>query len=1122
MAPDDNVFWYQDAIIYEVHVRGYFDSVGDGHGNFAGLTEKLDYLQELGITAIWLLPFYPSPLKDDGYDIADYLSINPQFGRLENFRAFLEAAHERGLKVITELVLNHTSDQHPWFQRARRAAAGTSERDFYVWSDSPEKYRDARVIFQDFEPSNWSWDPIAKTYFWHRFYSHQPDLNFDNPAVWEAIFPVVDFWLELGVDGMRLDAVPYLYEREGTNCENLPETHQFLKALRKHVDSRYPGRMFLAEANQWPEDAVAYFGDGDECHMAFHFPLMPRLFMALHQEDRFPIQDIMAQTPAIPPNCQWCLFLRNHDELTLEMVTDEERDYMYRAYTRERHARINAGIRHRLAPLLRNDRRRIELMYALLFSLPGTPVIYYGDEIGMGDNIYLGDRDGVRTPMQWSADRNAGFSRANPQKLYLPIVIDPEYHYETVNVEAQHGNPSSLLWWIKRLIHHRKSLHCLSRGTFRMLRPENTKVLTFIREFANEKFLVVANLSRFVQFIRLDLKEYAGCCLEEVLGRTQFPVVTEQPYVLTIGPHGFLWFTISPPDSLAAPGLDSAMTGGRELPFLPGQEPLTRWFRPVAREQLEALLPIFLQQKRSAVSHAEITSCEIFAVTPFRMGERDVWFLLVHVDIHGELPETNSLSLTFVPEGEIGQLLMPVEIAGLAKIAGPEPGILCDAIAVPEFCRTLLRGILTGRSRKMAEGEIMAGLLPGKTASYTDAIEDLPLVIQRSAGGNACVHFGETYMLKIFNHLEQGVNQGLEIGRYLSSRNAECRVAAVVGAVEYMGRGEEPSTLGILHEFIPNHGTAWQFTLDQLSQYFERVAALPRNTLPPVPPLEGTDKPTEEATPDSLLTELIGPYQDLALVLGRRTAEIHMTLAQGVTPAFAPEPFGRLYQRSLYQSWRNLTGRVMSRLAWARESASPTARPLMESVLASEEAILQRFRIVLGVSFSGKRIRCHGDYHLGQLLFTGKDFVLIDFEGDLSQTIGERRIKRTPLRDVASMIRSFDYAAFCVLLGLSDVRGQAPGRVRPEDRPAIEPWAVHWYETVSREFVAAYVDAVGPGNLLPGSNEAIHDFLELMLLEQSLMNIEAELESRPEWAEIPLRGAVRLIANNPADPGLRL
>jgi len=452
MNSPSNVTWYKDAIIYEVHVRAFFDSVTDGIGDFGGLTQKLDYLEDLGVTAIWLLPFCPSPLRDDGYDIANYTDVHPSYGTLKDFQRFLREAHRRGLRVITELVLNHTSDQHGWFQRSRRALPGSRWRNYYVWSDTPEKYRDARIIFKDFESSNWSWDPVAKAYYWHRFYSHQPDLNWDNPEVREAMFDAMDFWLDLGIDGLRLDAVPYLFEREGTNCENLPETHQALRELRKHVDEKYQDRMLLAEANQWPEDAVAYFGQGDECHMAFHFPVMPRLFMSLRMEDRYPITDILKLTPPIPQSCQWALFLRNHDELTLEMVTDEERDYMNRTYARDREMRINLGIRRRLAPLLENDRRRIELMNALLFSLPGTPVIYYGDEIGMGDNVFLGDRNGVRTPMQWSPDRNAGFSRANPQRLYLPVNIDPEYHYETVNVEAQQNNPHSLLWWTKRLI----------------------------------------------------------------------------------------------------------------------------------------------------------------------------------------------------------------------------------------------------------------------------------------------------------------------------------------------------------------------------------------------------------------------------------------------------------------------------------------------------------------------------------------------------------------------------------------------------------------------------------------------------------------------------------------------
>src|SRR4051794_40766432 len=532
---ENDPLWYQDAIIYEVHVRAFFDQSGDGMGDFAGLTQKLDYLQDLGVTAVWVLPFCPSPWKDDGYDISDYANVHPAYGTLRDFQNFLKEAHARGLRVISELVLNHTSDQHAWFQRSRRAAAGARGRNYYVWSDSPELYKEARIIFKDFEASNWTWDPVAKSYYWHRFYSHQPDLNFDNPEVRAAMLNAVDFWLDMGVDGLRLDAVPYLYEREGTNCENLPETHGFLKELRTHIDGRHSGRMLLAEANQWPEDAIAYFGAGDECHMAFHFPVMPRLFMATRMEDRYPVTDILQLTPPIPEGCQWALFLRNHDELTLEMVTDEERDYMYRVYAQDRNMRINLGIRRRLAPLLENDRRRIELMNGLLFSLPGTPVIYYGDEIGMGDNIYLGDRNGVRTPMQWSGDRNAGFSRANPQRLYLPVNIDPEYHYEAINVEAQQNNPNSLLWWTKRLIALRKRYKAFGRGTLEFLHPSNRKILAFLRRYHEETVLVVANLSRFVEYVELDLAAFQGLTPVELFGRTHFPTVGKQPYLLTLG-----------------------------------------------------------------------------------------------------------------------------------------------------------------------------------------------------------------------------------------------------------------------------------------------------------------------------------------------------------------------------------------------------------------------------------------------------------------------------------------------------------------------------------------------------------------------------------------------------------
>ena len=874
-----------------------------------------------------------------------------------------------------------------------------------MWNDSPEKYQDARVIFQDFEPSNWSWDPIAKAYFWHRFYAHQPDLNFDNPAVWAAIFPVVDFWLELGVDGLRLDAVPYLYEREGTNCENLPETHQFLRALREHVDARYPGRMFLAEANQWPEDAAAYFGQGDECHMAFHFPLMPRLFMALHQEDRFPIHDIMAQTPVIPENCQWCLFLRNHDELTLEMVTDEERDYMYRAYAEDRHARINLGIRRRLAPLLRNDRRRTELMFALLFSLPGTPVIYYGDEIGMGDNIYVGDRNGVRTPMQWSADRNAGFSRANPQKLYLPVIIDPEYHYETVNVEAQQGNSSSLLWWVKRLVTFRKSFRAFGRGSFRLLRPDNTKVLAFIREYQDERVLMVANLSRFVQYVLLDLRDYAGVIPEEVLGRTRFPQVTDEPYLLTLGPHGFIWFSLPAPASSNDAGTESHGPGEFELPLLRGKRPLPKRFQPENWDELEAWLPQYLHRNRLLANRTSISSCEIVHVAPIRVGEIEVWYLIVRVDPRGGISETISLVLAFVLEDQIEQLLVPQESAGFARVLGPEPGVLCDALAVPACCQGLLRGILAGRSRQVADGEIQAGTIRSQTAIELDDLADLSLSLRRSERINTAVVYGESFILKTFRQIEEGVNPDLEIGRFLAEQPDYHGVTPVVGFIEYRRSGAEPITLGVLHRFIPNQGTAWQFTLDQLSQYFERVAALSREQ-PPKPsflPSQGEPGPTgSQAEP---VRELIGGYLVTIRMLGLQTAELHRTLSANSTdPAMVPESFGKHYRRSMYQSLRNLTGRLCDRLTQHRKDLTESARPLADEIVRQQDAILQRFRAILDPSFAGQRIRGHGDYHLGQLLFTGKDFVVIDFEGETTRTIGERRIKRSPLRDVASMV----------------------------------------------------------------------------------------------------------------------
>jgi maltose alpha-D-glucosyltransferase/alpha-amylase len=554
---ETTTYWYKDAIVYETHVRAFFDSNNDGIGDFRGLTQKLDYLQDLGVTCLWLLPFFPSPLRDDGYDIADYRGVHATYGTLEDFKTFLDAAHERKLKVVIEMVINHTSDQHPWFQTARRAPADSPERNFYVWSDTDKKYSDARIIFTDTEKSNWSWDAEAQAYYWHRFFSHQPDLNFDNPAVIDELLRIMRFWLDMGVDGMRLDAIPYLVEREGTNCENLPDTHQVIKRIRRELDSHYANRMLLAEANQWPEEVRQYFGDDDECQMAFHFPLMPRIFMALRLEDRLPITDIMARTPEIPPSCQWGLFLRNHDELTLEMVTADERDYMYLAYSTDPRMRINVGIRRRLAPLMDNNRRRIELINSILFSFPGTPIIYYGDEIGMGDNIYLGDRNGVRTPMQWNADRNGGFSRANPAQLYSPVIMDPIYGYEAINVEAQQSDSSSLLHWMRNMIALRKLFQLFGRGTLEFLHPSNRKVLAYLRRYRDDQVLCVANISRFAQPVELDLSCMAGMTPVEMLGYTDFPPIERTPYRLSLSPYSFLWFELQGSPGAAADGRTS-------------------------------------------------------------------------------------------------------------------------------------------------------------------------------------------------------------------------------------------------------------------------------------------------------------------------------------------------------------------------------------------------------------------------------------------------------------------------------------------------------------------------------------------------------------------------------------
>lgn len=1130
--------WFKDAIIYEVPVRAFADSNADGIGDFRGLTEKLDYLQDLGVTAIWVLPFFPSPLRDDGYDTSDYTSVNPIYGNLEDFQNLLEAAHQRGIRVIIELIVNHTSDQHPWFQRARRAPKGSKERDFYVWSDTPEKYPEARIIFQDFETSNWSWDPLAKAYYWHRFYSHQPDLNYDNPAVRQAVLDVLDFWLSMGVDGLRMDAVPYLYEREGTNCENLAETHHFLKELRQHVDEKFPNRMLLAEANQWPEDAVQYYAEGDECHMNFHFPLMPRLYMALHQEDNFPIIDILQQTPQIPDNCQWALFLRNHDELTLEMVSDEDRDYMYRVYAQDTQARINLGIRRRLAPLMGNNRRKIELMNALLLSLPGTPVLYYGDEIGMGDNIYLGDRNGVRTPMQWSGDRNAGFSRANPQKLYSPPIFDPEYHYEALNVEAQRGNSNSLWWWMKRLIAIRQRFQAFGRGTVEFLYPENRKVLAFLRSYDGENILVVANLSRFVQTVELDLSAFKGAVPVEIFGRAEFPPVGDSAYFLSLSPHSFYWFTLTA-KSVAAPQFipqfklptlvmsnnwQSIYTSNKSrsqlASILPNYLQNCRWFAGKARKiqslQITEAIPLSAPGLEAEKSTSILSPTSAHSLFP-----NPYYLVLLQVDYTEGLPETYALPLGYEPinaaEENLGEftadksptpLQSPHATHAIARIKflgkNDEVGVLFDAAGDKNFLTIPLEAIANSRRYLGAVGELLATtthvLMPGQDFSQLE-----PRFL-KGEQSNSSIIYGERFILKFFRKVEEGINPDLEIGRFLTEKHLIQHYAPIVGSLEYRRSTSPQMTIGILQKFVTDTRDAWSYTLDSLSRYFERVMAKQIDISEVQQPSSSLISDLSVEVPD-LAREIIATYLTSAELLGQRTAELHLALASDLeNPDFAPENFTSFYQRSIYQSMRNLAGKSLLLLKKQLFHLPPDIQKMAQILLNHPEQVMSRFRSILNLKITAQRIRCHGDYHLGQVLYTGKDFIIIDFEGEPARPLSERRMKRSPLRDVAGMVQSFNYAATLALR-----KEVESGLIRAENIPDMKQWANFWYGRVSVAFLNSYLLTATDANFLPKTTAELEVLLNAYILEKAVYELNYELNSRPDWVEIPLQRILQLI-----------
>ncbi|HEV7333002.1 MAG TPA: maltose alpha-D-glucosyltransferase [Flavisolibacter sp.] len=1090
MVLDDKLHWYKDAIIYELHIKAFYDSNGDGIGDFGGLLQKLDYLQDIGVTAIWLLPFYPSPLKDDGYDIADYYSINPRYGNIEELRQLLKEAHKRNLKVITELVVNHTSDQHPWFQRARRAPKGSPERDYYVWSDDPTKYKDVRIIFTDYEASNWTWDPVAQQYYWHRFFHHQPDLNYDSPLVQEEIIKVLDFWCDMGVDGFRLDAIPYLFEREGTNGENLPETHAYLKRLRAHIDKHHPGICFLAEANMWPEDSASYFGDGDECHMNYHFPVMPRMFMALQREDRHPITDIFDQTPAIPDNCQWAIFLRNHDELTLEMVTDEERDYMYKVYAKDPKARINLGIRHRLAPLMDNDRRRIELMNSLLFSLPGTPVIYYGDEIGMGDNFYLGDRDGVRTPMQWSPDRNAGFSNTNPQRLYLPVILDPQYHYESVNVETQRANTSSLFWFMKRIINMRKKYKAFSRGEMKFLPVNNPKILAFTREYQDEKLLIIVNLSKHSQPAEIDLAEYKGYIPTEAFSKNNFPVIREdQPYFFTLGPYDYQWFVLKKSAQ--------EIMAEKRLPHLQ----VAQWEDIVSGETLEVmqnlLLPDYVQKAGWFVSKDKtIYSTTISTHTALPIDGRDAQLILIEVAFESGLPEYYQLPLVFVGEDEARKIQETHAAAILAQLTiNGESGLLCDGIYVPGFQHALIH-FMAAHKRFMAGGEVLFDA-KDELKDYVSSTPEIKSRVHRTTELHTSVLYDNNYFLKFYRKVDKGIHPDVEITRYLSEDLAYPNITRYIGSIEWH-LNHSILQLGMLETLVENHGDGYHYMLERVNNFIERILARDRALLASYPKLGSLTEPVAfDSLPEDVKEFIGGNAAEMARLIGERTAEVHLALAGNTSREFMPEEFSLHYQRSLFSSFTSLVRETWQNIDRTLPQLPAELQQDLQAFRGKRDEVLSLLKRIYSKKFDVHKTRIHGNFGLSQILLTGKDIILHDFGGNPAKAFSERKLKRSPLRDATAMIRSFYYVAYESFFTTTHVQSSEVNE--------LLPFADFWAHYVSGFFLRAYLDKVEGHRFVPDTREDFEVLLQTYLLENALQYLNIELIKNPGQAVVPLR-----------------
>ncbi|HUP98311.1 MAG TPA: maltose alpha-D-glucosyltransferase [Usitatibacter sp.] len=1089
--PDDPL-WYKDAIIYQVHVKAFFDSNDDGIGDFGGLTQKLDYIRDLGVNTVWVMPFYPSPLLDDGYDISNYEDVHPPYGTRADFKRFVREAHDRGLRVVTELIVNHTSDQHPWFQAARRAPKGSAKRDYYVWSDDPNKYAGTRIIFTDTESSNWAWDPIAQQHYWHRFFSHQPDLNFDNPHVLRAVLKTMEFWLDMGVDGFRLDAIPYLVEREGTTNENNPETHAVVKQIRAHLDSKYTGKLLLAEANMWPEDVRQYFGDGDECHMAYHFPMMPRLYMSIAMEDRYPLVEILGQTPPIPENCQWAIFLRNHDELTLEMVTDRERDYMYRIFASDTRMRVNVGIRRRLAPLMENSRQRIELITFLLMTMPGAPILYYGDEIGMGDNIYLGDRNGVRTPMQWSPDRNAGFSRADPQRLFLPPVMDAVYGYEAVNVEAQLRNSSSLLHFTRRLIATRRRYRSFGRGGITFLQPGNRKILAFLREHEDEAILCVANLSRVSQAAELDLSRFAKRVPVELFGQESFPPIGTLPYLVTLNGHGFIAFRLAtdakPPgwheERLTPPLPVLVLAHGWQEALAHGAAPPdpTRIFVNVTPERLrdEILLPYLRKRRWFAAKNDPITDARIALITPWKTAS-DTWQIsLIEITL-----ESGSRQRYFVPlaldwETRDHDPFARFGAFAITKVRYRDRvGILYAAFANPDFARDLARAMAGNEEVDLGVGKLRCSSTP-VLPPLMDAIDDdvrTPALEQ----SNTAVFFGSKLFLKGYRRLREGINPELEIGRFLTEVSPYSHTAPLAGAVEFVeAGGGEPATFAVLQPYIENQGDLWTLTC----QHLARMVSTP-------------GQPAAEPSAENIAKDF---HLGRMGLLGTRVAELHQALAKpSGDPAFDPEPVAK----GDLAAWKAAVESEIAVTFEAAEAALPTlgekARLALTPLLARREKLLERVRGVnedLGAQLT--KTRFHGDLHLGQVLVAQDDFLIVDFEGEPGRSLEERRAKSSGLRDLAGMLRSFSYAAHAAAMRRELGGGEG-----------LEALAT-WEREARQHFLEGYVKGAKGLSSVPADPEGFRALLDLFLIEKALYELRYEIANRPDWIEIPLRGLLEL------------